>query len=149
MVPPDRITIFMYPMVHYHRKPEAIRQQVRRTVLHEIGHHFGMDEEQLRPYFKLDNVREGAFAVANKLYGITFEERTDLPKYHEDVKVFEVKDADGSHLGIYTADYFPRESKQGGAWMNSFRKQSRLDGDVTPIICNVCNFSVFLCYNMF
>jgi peptidyl-dipeptidase Dcp len=57
------------------------------------------------------------------------------------VKVFEVKDSDGSHLGIYTADYFPRESKQGGAWMNSFRKQSRLDGEVAPIICNVCNFS--------
>jgi peptidyl-dipeptidase Dcp len=102
---------------------------------------YDLDDEQLRPYFKLENVREGAFAVANKLYGITFEERTDLPKYHEDVKVFEVKDSDGSHLGIYTADYFPRESKQGGAWMNSFRKQSRLDGEVAPIICNVCNFS--------
>ncbi len=102
---------------------------------------YDLDDEQLRPYFKLENVREGAFAVANKLYGITFEEKTDLPKYHQDVKVFEVKDSDGSHLGIYTADYFPRESKRGGAWMNSFRKQSRLDGDIAPIICNVCNFS--------
>ena len=103
---------------------------------------YELDEEMLRPYFKLENVRDGAFFVANKLFGIQFAERTDIPKYHEDVKVFEVKEADGSHIGILYTDYFPRASKRGGAWMNSYRKQSRQKGkEVTPVICNVCNFS--------
>ncbi len=103
---------------------------------------YELDDELLRSYFKLENVREGAFAVANKLYGITFEERTDLPTYHEDVKVFEVKEADGSHIGILYTDYFPRASKRGGAWMSSYRKQSKQGGkEVTPVICNICNFS--------
>ena len=103
---------------------------------------YDLDEEALRPYFELENVREGAFAVAKKLYGITFEELTDLPKYHEEVKTFEVKEADGSHIGIFYVDYFPRSSKQGGAWMNSYRKQSRKGGeDVHPVIVNVGNFS--------
>jgi len=103
---------------------------------------YDLDDEALRPYFKLENVRDGVFAVANKLYGIQFVEITDIPKYHEVVKVFEVKEADGSHIGILYTDYFPRASKRGGAWMNSFRKQSRQEGkEVTPVICNVCNFS--------
>ncbi|NIO48904.1 MAG: peptidase M3 [Candidatus Aminicenantes bacterium] len=103
---------------------------------------YALDEEMLRPYFKLENVREGAFSVAGKLYGIQFVERTDIPNYHEDAKVFEVKDADGSHIGIFYTDYFPRASKRGGAWMNSFRKQSRLHGrEVYPVITNNGNFS--------
>ncbi|MBE0461024.1 MAG: M3 family metallopeptidase [Candidatus Aminicenantes bacterium] len=103
---------------------------------------YDLDEEMLRPYFKLENVRKGAFTVANKLYGIQFVERTDILKYHPDVKVFEVKEADGTHIGIYYTDYFPRASKRGGAWMNSFRKQSRQGGiEMTPVICNVGNFS--------
>ncbi len=103
---------------------------------------YDLDEEALRPYFKLENVREGAFTVANKLYGITFEELTDLPTYHEDVKTFEVKEGDGSHIGILYVDYFPRSSKRGGAWMSSYRKQSRMGGkEVHPVIVNVCNFS--------
>lgn len=102
---------------------------------------YDFDDEALRPYFELDNVRRGAFLVAEKLFGITFHARPDLPKYHEDVEVFEVKDADGSHIGIYYVDYFPRESKRGGAWMTSFRKQSRLGGEVSPVICNVSNVS--------
>lgn len=103
---------------------------------------YELDDEALRPYFKLENVRDGVFAVANKLYGIQFVERADIPKYHEDVNVFEVKEADGSHIGILYTDYFPRASKRGGAWMNSYRKQSRLEGkEVTPVICNVGNFS--------
>jgi len=103
---------------------------------------YDLDEEEIRPYLKLENVRDGAFAVANKLYGITLTERFNIPKYHPDVKVFEVKEADGRHVGIMYFDYHPRESKRGGAWMNSFRKQSRDNGkDVTPIICNVCNFT--------
>jgi len=102
---------------------------------------YALDDEVLRPYFQLENVREGAFMVANKLYGITFEERTDIPKYHEDVKVYEVKESDGTHLGILYANYFPRESKRGGAWMNAFRSQRNLDEEVTPVIANVFNFS--------
>jgi len=103
---------------------------------------YNLDEEMLRPYFELDNVRKGAFYVANRLYGLQFVERTDIPKYHEDVKVFEVKEADGSHVGIFYTDYFPRASKRGGAWMNSFRKQYQENGKkIHPIITNNGNFS--------
>ncbi len=103
---------------------------------------YALDDALLRPYFELDNVIQGAFTVANKLYGITLEERTDIPKYHEDVKVFEVKEADGSHIGILYTDYFPRASKRGGAWSSTFRKQHRLEGkSITPVVVNVGNFS--------
>jgi len=103
---------------------------------------FDLDENELRKYFKLENVFEGVVTVANKLYGITLAERLDVPTYHEDVKVFEVKDADGSHVGLLYTDYYPRASKRGGAWMNSYRKQRKLYGEnVTPVIVNVGNFS--------
>jgi peptidyl-dipeptidase Dcp len=103
---------------------------------------YDFDDEALRPYFELSNVRKGAFEVAGRLFGITFVPRNDIPTYHEDVEVFEVKDADGSHIGIYYVDYFPRASKRGGAWMNSIRKQSRMGGEeVTPVIVNVGNLS--------
>ncbi|MEJ2048238.1 MAG: M3 family metallopeptidase [Calditrichota bacterium] len=103
---------------------------------------YDLDDEVLRPYFKLENVREGTFMVANKLWGLTFEERTDIPTYNADVKTFEVKDADGSHIGILYTDYFPRASKRGGAWMSDYRGQKIIDGKmVTPIVCNVFNFT--------
>jgi len=103
---------------------------------------YALDEEMMRPYFKLENVIEGAFYIANELYGIKFVERTDIPKYHEDVKVFEVKEADGTHIGILYTDYFPRASKRGGAWMNSFRKQYRMEEEkIHPVITNNGNFS--------
>jgi peptidyl-dipeptidase Dcp len=103
---------------------------------------YDLDDELLRPYFKLENVREGAFSVANKLYGITFSERTDLSKYHNEAKAFEVREANGKFLGILYTDYFPRESKRGGAWCSSFRKQSIKEGkEITPVMVNVCNFS--------
>lgn len=103
---------------------------------------YALDDEVLRPYFRLENVRNGAFMVAKKLYGLSFEERIDLPKYNNDVKVFDVKDADGSHLGILYVDYFPRASKQGGAWMNDYLEQSDMDGKmVRPIVTNVFNFT--------
>ena len=103
---------------------------------------YDLDEETLRPYFQLENVRQGAFTVASRLYGLQFEERTDIPIYHSDVRTFEVKDAGGSHVGVLYLDYFPRPSKRAGAWMNSFRKESRrADTKITPIVCNVCNFS--------
>jgi len=102
---------------------------------------YDLDEEMLKPYFELNNVREGAFYLANKLFGLQFVERHDIPKYHEDVKVFEVKEADGSHVGILYTDYYPRASKRGGAWMNALQKQSRLGGvDVYPVITNNGNF---------
>ena len=104
---------------------------------------FDLDEEMLKPYFKLENVIEGVFYVSNKLFGLEFIERQDIPKYHKDSKVFEVRDTDGSHVGILYTDYFPRASKRGGAWMNAFQKQSRLGGvDVFPIITNNGNFAL-------
>ena len=103
---------------------------------------YDLDEEMLRPYFKLENVRKGAFEVAHRLYGITFEERFDIPKYQKDVRVFEVKEKDGSHIGILYTDYFPRESKRGGAWMGEYREQCVRDGKkITPVVVNVGNFS--------
>ncbi len=103
---------------------------------------YAFDSEQIKPYFVLDNVRQAAFDVANQLFGISFEPRSDVPVYHPDVQAYEVKDADGSTLALYYVDYFARESKQGGAWMNTFREQRKEDGeDVRPIIVNVCNFS--------
>ena len=103
---------------------------------------YALDEEMLRPYFKLENVLDGAFEVATRLYGLKFEKRTDVPKYHQDVSVFEVKEADGTHVGILYVDYFPRPSKRGGAWMGEFRQQSKVDGkNIRPVIYNVGNFS--------
>jgi len=103
---------------------------------------YELEDEMLRPYFKLENVIEGVFTVANRLFGVQFVEKTDIPKYHQDAKVFEVQEADGSHIGILYTDYFPRESKRGGAWMNAFRKQSKLGAkDIHPVITNNGNFS--------
>jgi peptidyl-dipeptidase Dcp len=103
---------------------------------------YALNEEAIRPYFQLEKVRQGAFTIANKLFGITFEKREDLPVYHPDVETFEVKDPDGKTLGLFYTDYFPRESKRGGAWMNEYRGQSNINGKVVlPIIVNVCNFT--------
>lgn len=99
---------------------------------------YNLSEEDTKPYFKLENVREGAFAVANKLYGITLSKLEDIPTYHPDVEVFEVKDVDGSQLGIFYVDYFPRPGKSGGAWMSNYREQS---GPIRPLVCNVCSFT--------
>ena len=100
---------------------------------------FDLDEEAVKPYFKLENVRDGAFEVARKLYGIKFEQ-VDVPVYHPDVVAYEVTDADGSTIGIFLFDFFMRASKQGGAWMSEFRGQSNLDEPVRPVIVNCCNF---------
>jgi len=103
---------------------------------------YDLDDELLRPYFKLDNALKGVFDVCNHLYGLTFTERTDIPKYHEDVRIFEVLESDGAHVGILYMDFFPRSSKRAGAWMNSFRKQEIRDGkNITPVISTVFNFS--------
>lgn len=103
---------------------------------------YNLDEEALRPYFALDNVRQGAFDVAHELFGITFEERHDIPLYHDEMEVFEVKDRDGSHLGLLYTDYFPRDNKRAGAWMTNYRNQWFENGeDVRPHVANVANFS--------
>ncbi len=103
---------------------------------------YNLDEEQLRPYFKLENVISGVFNLASKLFDIQFVERNDIPKYHPDVKTFEVKDKQGNHIAILYTDYFPRASKRGGAWMDAFRKQSKENGKfIHPVIYNVGNFT--------
>ncbi len=103
---------------------------------------YALDEEMLRPYFKLENVISGAFSVATKLWGLQFVERNDIQLYNPEVKVFEVKEANGKHIGILYTDYFPRDGKTNGAWCGEFRSQSNIDGDyVTPLIYNVGNFS--------
>ncbi|MBK6345802.1 MAG: M3 family metallopeptidase [Bacteroidales bacterium] len=103
---------------------------------------YDLDENELKPYFSLDNVREGMFAVANKLYGISFNKLTDLPVYQKDVETFEVKEADGSHLGILYLDYYPRDTKGGGAWCTDFQASGWENGKkVDPVISIVCNFT--------
>ncbi len=103
---------------------------------------YALEDEIVRPYFKLENVRDGAFYLANKLFNIKFVKRTDIPTYHKDVQVFEVQEADGSHIGIIYLDYYPRANKRGGAWMNALRKQYRKDGkNITPVVTNNGNFT--------
>ena len=99
---------------------------------------YNLDEEETKPYFKLENVRQGAFDVAHKLYGITLTPLKNIPVYHPDVEVFEVKEADGSHLGVFYVDYFPRPGKSGGAWMSNYREQH---GNIRPLVCNVGSFT--------
>ncbi|SEK30634.1 peptidyl-dipeptidase Dcp Metallo peptidase. MEROPS family M03A [Colwellia chukchiensis] len=102
---------------------------------------FDIDEAETKPYFSLEATLQGVFFTAEKLWGVTFSERDDLPKYHPDVRTFEMFDKDGSYVGIFMTDHYVRESKRGGAWMSSFRKQYRMNGeDVTPIIYNVLNY---------
>ncbi len=104
---------------------------------------YDLDDQELRPYFELGRVQQGAFDVAHKLYGIRFVLRRDVPTYHEDVKVFEVLDADGTHLGLFYTDFFPRASKRGGAWCGTYRDSHRRNGKkVYPVVNNVGNFSM-------
>lgn len=104
---------------------------------------YDLSDEELKPYFSLENVKQGIFTVAYNLYGINFNKLTNVPLYHPDATAYEVLDADGSHLGILLMDFHPRESKRGGAWMSSYRKQFiDVEGNnIRPIITMVCNFS--------
>ncbi|NEW93457.1 M3 family metallopeptidase [Rhodopseudomonas sp. BR0M22] len=99
------------------------------------------DDAAIKPYLTLDNMIAAAFDTATRLFGITFAERKDVPVWHPDVRVWEVKDADGGHRGLFYGDYYARPSKRSGAWMTSLRDQQKLDGDVAPLIINVCNFA--------
>lgn len=103
---------------------------------------FDLDENQVRPYLKLENVYEGVFYVSNKLYGITFTPIKDIPLPHPEAVAFECKDKDGTHLGVLYMDFFPRESKRGGAWCGTYRSQTYKDGKrVAPVVTIVCNFT--------
>ena len=103
---------------------------------------YSLSEEELKPYFRLENCIDAVFSLANRLYGITFEQRNDIPVYHKDVKVYEVKDMDGRHLALFYADFFPRASKRSGAWMTEFRGQSIRNGvEERPLISIVTNFT--------
>ena len=103
---------------------------------------YGFDEEAVKPYFSIDAVRQGAFTLAGRLYGITFTEVKGLPVYQKEVRCFEVQEADGRHLGLIYLDYHPRPGKRGGAWMSSYRSAWVQDGkQVDPVVVNVCNFT--------
>jgi len=113
---------------------EFYSEQVRKAK-------FDIDEKQIKPYLELNNVlQNGVFYAANKLYGLTFRERKDIPVYQPDVRVFDVFDKDGSQLGLFYFDYFKRDNKSGGAWMSNFMEQSKLIG-TKPVIYNVANFT--------
>ncbi len=103
---------------------------------------YDLDEELLRPYFKLENVRDAAFMVANRIFGIVVKEIKNVPKPHPEAESFEITEEDGSHIGILFMDFYPRESKEGGGWMNDYQSQHVLNGkDIRPIVTNVFNFT--------
>ena len=102
---------------------------------------FAFDEAELKPYLSLDAMIEAAFDTATRLFGITFRKMDEAPRYHDDVRVWEVRNADGSHRGVFYGDYFARPSKRSGAWMSAFRGQHRLGDGQSPVIVNVCNFA--------
>lgn len=103
---------------------------------------YALNEEETKPYFKMENVREGVFMVANKLFGLSFKKLDNVPVYHPEVEAYEVLDNDGSHIAVFYTDYFPRAGKNAGAWMSSFRGQQVLDGEnIRPLIYNVGNFT--------
>jgi peptidyl-dipeptidase Dcp len=99
------------------------------------------DDAAIKPYLSLDHMIEAAFDCATRLFGISFSERKDIPVWHPDVRVWEVKDGAGRHKALFYGDYFARPSKRSGAWMTSLRDQQKLDGDIAPLIINVCNFA--------
>ncbi len=103
---------------------------------------YDLDEAQLKPYFKLENVIDGMIYVANKLYGIKFIKRNDIPVYNDEVLAYEVQEADGSHLGVFYMDFHPRAGKRNGAWQTEYRSQSYRDGvKITPVVSITCNFT--------
>ena len=104
--------------------------------------HFALSDEQLKPYFRLEDCIAAVFGLATRLYGVQFVPRTDLPVYHPDVRVYDVQDGDGRHLALFYADFFPRKGKRGGAWMTNFRELSAPGGkERRPLVSIVTNFS--------
>jgi peptidyl-dipeptidase Dcp len=101
---------------------------------------YDLDESEIKPYLPLDSIIEAAFYTANRLFGLSFTERKDVPVYHPDVRVWDVT-ADGRHIGVFFGDYFARASKRSGAWMTNLRDQEKLDGEIRPLVLNVMNFN--------
>ncbi|MGL4439943.1 MAG: M3 family metallopeptidase [Bosea sp. (in: a-proteobacteria)] len=114
----------------WHHYAEKVRSQ-----------RFALDEGTLKPYLQLDRIIEASFDCATKLFGLVFKARPDFKGYHPDVRIWEVSEAGGRHIGLFIGDYFARASKRSGAWMSAYRRQDNLDGEVRPIIVNVCNFA--------
>ena len=102
---------------------------------------FDLDEGEIKPYLQLDRVIAAAFDTARRLFGLSFKDRPDLPRYHPDVRIWEVIDKQGSHVGVFLGDYFARPSKRSGAWMNALRSQQRLIGNIRPIVANTMSFT--------
>jgi peptidyl-dipeptidase Dcp len=102
---------------------------------------YDLDESEIKPYLPLDSIIEAAFYTASRLFGLTFTPLGDVPVYHPDVRVWEVRGPDGRHVGVFFGDYFSRPSKRSGAWMTTLRDQDKLDGDVRPLVLNVMNFN--------
>src|SRR5262249_2943862 len=102
---------------------------------------FDFDESEIKPYLQLENMINAAIFTANRLFGLNFCERTDIPLYHPDARCWSVTARDGREIALFIGDYFSRPSKRSGAWMNSFRQQQKLDGEVKPIVVNVMNFA--------
>ena len=102
---------------------------------------FRFDDGALKAYFQLEHLIEAAFDTAHRLFGLSFTEQTGVPRYHPDVRAWDVTAADGRHIGLFLGDYFARPSKRSGAWMSGFRGQEKLTGDIRPIVVNVMNFS--------
>ena len=101
---------------------------------------YDFSEEDMKPFLSLENIRTAAFTTAERLFDIKFIKLSEYPKYHEEVEAYKVIDSDNNIVGIFLTDYFARPSKQGGAWMTSYRDQSKNNGIKYPIIINVCNF---------
>ncbi len=157
---PARVDDFLSRLVQPARHQEQAEQKQLQQLVDASGKHFklqpwdwkfyaeklrkkkyNLDESQIKPYFKLETVlHKGLFFAANKLYGLTFKQRKDIPVYQKDVSVYEVFDKDGSSLGLIYFDYFKRDNKSGGAWMSNFVTQSKLSGD-KPVVYNVANFA--------
>src|SRR5262249_31971398 len=121
-----------FPLAPWDWRYYAEKLRQRR---HEI------DEAAVKPYLQLDRMIAAAFAIAQRLFGLTFTPRKDTPVWHRDVRVWEVQDAQGRHVGVFFGDYFARSSKRSGAWMTALRRQHKLNGDVRPLVLNVMNFS--------
>ncbi len=103
---------------------------------------FNINDDDLKPYFEINQVQKGMFEIANKLYGLNFAQITNIPTWHKDVKTFDVTDYQGNHVAVFYTDYFPRPGKRGGAWMNSLKKQSLENGkNIRPQVINICNFT--------
>jgi peptidyl-dipeptidase Dcp len=100
-----------------------------------------LDEATIKPYFQLDRIIEASFETAHRLFGLKFKDLKDLPRYHPDIRAWQVMDADGNHIGTFIGDYFARSSKRSGAWMSTIRDQEKLAGDIRPLVVNVCNFN--------